>query len=306
MIIVFSPDLTRQDIFANGVELCSIMGKDRLNGKRVFTFPPEKKVYVHTFRNPVLVTDTWRIAKLSAPLRETLFSLYTQKPRIISYDGVSTFWDHTHLNVWCPSIDTLLFAKALRNVFRKRKQFRTGAELGCGSGFLSKYVLAKSKVQSFLVNDLNPYAIKCAMDNIKDSRASFYAGDGFPKIKHAKFDLLICNPPYVPRPSSIDDNPYEGVKLLNHLVHHGQDYLNENGVMVINISSLCWDVVMKKKPVMKMTLLEKMTVPLKVNNILNNKRWLKYLEKHNLKKQHKQGYEYWQTINIVLLEKRSA
>jgi hypothetical protein len=303
MIIKISPDLATQEYWANGVELASIMGRDRSGKKRVLTYPASKKIFVHAMKNPVLLTDTYRIAKLDPTVRDTLFSLITSRPRIVEYDGVSVSWDDTHINVWCPSIDTVLLAKALGKVLKKGCGFRDAVELGCGSGFLSKYALKKCKsIRSLLVNDINPYAIKCAMDNIDDKRALFYTGNGMEKIKGGKFDLMICNPPYVPRPSSIDDNPYEGVGLLNHLVHDGQKYLNKGGALVINISSLCKDQILNKKPSMKMTVLEKMKVPLKVNNILNNKSWLDYLvNERGLKKKYKNGYEYWQEIIIVKL-----
>lgn len=302
MIIKISNDLKGQELWANGTELATIMGRDREGDKRILTYAQDQKMHVHTFKNPVLMTDNYRIGKLPPALRDTLFSLYSCRPRITEYDGVSTYWDDSHLHVWCPSIDTFLFAKALKKVLAD-SQFETAAEIGCGSGFLSKYILAKGKgIKSILINDLNPYAIKCAMDNIKDPRASFYAGDGLKKIEGQKFDLLICNPPYVPRPNSIHDNPYEGIGMLNHLLHEGDKYLNRNGAIILNISSLCMDIVLSKKPKMKMKILEKMAVPLKVNNILNNKEWVKYLEEKGLKKKLRRGYEYWQTLYIVMLE----
>ncbi len=296
-----STDLKREDVFANGVELASVMGLDREHGKRVLTYPNSKKVKVYTFINPVLMTDTFRVSKLPPTLRDTLFSLFQHHERTVEYDNVRVDWNASHVNVWCPSIDTVLFAKALRKVLKE--PFRSGVELGCGSGFLSKYALSKfSSLRSMLVNDLNPYAIKCAMDNIKDKRAVFFAGDGLKKIQGMKFDLMLCNPPYVPRPHSINDNPYEGIGLLNHLVHEGQKYLHPNGKLIVNISSLCWDLVLKEKPLMKMKVLERMNVPLKVNNILNNNAWLEYLQHHGLKKKLHQGYEYWQELFIVSLE----
>ncbi len=302
MIIKISKNLESQKYWANGAELASVMGKDREKGKRVSVYPPGKKVFVHEFRNPVLLTDNFRIGRLKPTLRDTLFSLCEHRPRIVEYNGVSVSWDHSHFNVWCPSIDTVLFAKGLEKIFKKKKSLKRVAEIGCGSGFLSKYALKKCPgIKSILINDINPFAVKCAMDNIKDKRALFYTGDGMEKIKGEKFDLLICNPPYIPRPSSIDDNPYEGVALLNYLVHQGQQYLNPGGIIVLNISILCKDIVLKERPDMKMEILEKMKVPLKVNNVLNNKAWLNYLTKHGLKKKPKNGYEYWQELFIVKL-----
>ena len=305
MIIKISNDMKKEEIWANGDELASIMGKDRINGKRVLGYPQDKKVYVWTFRNPVLITDNYKISKLAPALRDTIFSLLVSRPRIIEYDNVSTFWDHSHIKVWCPSIDTILFAKALRRILKRKKDFKTAIEIGTGSGFLSKYLLKKNrKIKSLIVNDINPYAIKSAMDNIKDERALFYTGGGLKKLKNQKFELIICNPPYVPRPRSIDDNPYEGIELLDYLVHNGQKYLNPGGILITNVSSLCWNLIFKKKPSMKMAIIEKMRVPLKVNNILNNIKWLKYLEKLGLKRNYKDGYEYWHEINILVLENR--
>ena len=303
MIIKVSSDLKTQEIWANGVELASIMGHDRERGKHVFTYPLNKEKFVVAMKNPVLLTDNFRIAKLRPALRDTVFSLFNERPRIVEYDGVSVFWDYSHINVWGPSIDTLLFAKALTKLFIVKNNFKTGAEIGCGSGFLSKFVLAKcKKMESILINDLNQYAVKCAMDNIKDNRAIFYHGDGLKKITNQKFDLLICNPPYVPRPDSLDDNPYEGVILLNHFLHQAQNHLNPGGVLVVNISSLCKHLVQKNKPTLPLKLLAKMSVPLKVNNIMNNERWLNYLRtKCRLKKHFKNGYEYWQDLFIVSL-----
>lgn len=300
MIIKISSDLKKQEIWANGAELAGIMGVDRINGKRVTDFPLDKKKYVYTFNNPVLLTDNYRIGKLKPTLRDTIFSLYTMRPRTVEYDNVSVDWDHSHISVWCPSIDTVLLAKALGDILKnKNNKFKKAIELGCGSGFLSKYLLAKSKtIRSMTVNDINPYAIKCAKENINDKRAIFRIGDGLKEIKGKKYDLIICNPPYIPRKNSIDDNPYEGIGLLNYLIHEGQNYLNPRGILIINISSLCIKQVLKVKPKMKMTLLEKMTVPLKVNNILNSPSWISYLKQVGLKKA-KNGYDYQQTLYIM-------
>lgn len=175
-------------------------------------------------------------------------------------------------------------------------------EIGCGSGFLGKYALSKLKgLKRMWFVDLNKHAIECAKDNVKDRRARFFAGDGLKFMKKKKFDLIICNPPYVPRPGSIEDNSYEGIGLLYHLLHFGQNYLNPKGIIITNVSSLAWKKVLRQKPKMNMELLESMEVPLKVNNILNNEKWLEYLKKQGLKKSYKKGYEYWQIINIVKL-----
>ncbi len=302
MIIKISRDLRFEEYWANGDELASIMGLDRKNGKRLISYSRDKKVFVHRFSNPVLVTDNYRIGKLEPAKRDSIFSLYTSWPKIFEYNGVSVTNNGKYLGVWSPSIDTVLFARALDILFRKRGDYTSAIEIGCGSGFLSKYILEKNKkLKSLLVTDINPHAIKSAMDNINDTRASFFSGNALEKIKGQKYDLLICNPPYVPRPKSIDDNAYEGINVLNYLLHNGQKYLKSGGALVVNISSLCKSMVLEQKPELPMKLLTKKTVPLKVNNILNNKGWLRYLTKNGLKKKYKNGYEYWQDLFIYCL-----
>lgn len=304
MIIEISKNMTKQKIWANGMELSNIMGLDFIKGKRISFYPLNIKKQVHTFQNPVLMTDNYKISKLNPTLRDTLFSLFQCKPRVVKYDGVSTFWNETHKGVWCPSIDTILFAKVLRKFLNKNKNFKTGLEIGCGSGFLTKYILSKNKkIKSFLAVDINPYAIKSCKDNIKDKRLSMECVDALKKIKGKKFDLIVCNPPYVPRSGSIDDNPYEGIALMRHLIQEGQNYLNDGGVLLINVSNLSKNLIFDKKPLMKFKILDKMKVPLKVNNILNNNGWIKYLKKQGLKKNYSQGYEYWQELNILEFRK---
>ncbi len=317
MIIKISEDLGKEEIWANGMELSNIMGMDFVGGKRVSSYPSNSKKYIYTFTNPVLMTDNYKIGKLEPGLRDTLFSLFQCKPRLIEYDHVSTYWDDTHKGVWCPSIDTLLFAKVLKKFLKENKNLKTGVEIGCGSGFLTKYVLEKSKeINNFLAIDINPYAIKSVEDNIGDERLQVHCGDALKKINGAspgvpqntefrgkKFDLIICNPPYVPRPGSIDDNPYEGVSLMRHLIQKGQKYLNDGGVLILNVSSLAEDLVFDKEPLMKSVVLDKMKVPLKVNNIMNNKDWLKYLESKGLEKNMHDGYLYWQELKILEFRK---
>src|SRR5262245_42793781 len=116
MRISFSPDLRQQEIYAQGEELAAVMGLDRKDGKRILTYPSSRKQLVHTFTDPILVSDNWRIAQLEPTLRDTLFALYGSSYREFEYDGVTTHWNPSHVNVWSPSIDTVLFASGLGSV----------------------------------------------------------------------------------------------------------------------------------------------------------------------------------------------
>lgn len=90
---------------------------------------------------------------------------------------------------------------------------------------------------------------------------------------------------------------------MRHLIQKGQKYLNDGGVLILNVSSLAEDLVFDKEPLMKSVVLDKMKVPLKVNNIMNNKDWLKYLESKGLEKNMHDGYLYWQELKILEFRK---
>jgi len=305
MIIRFNEELSEQQIFANGNELASVMGQDKdEQGKRVYSYPKEKEIHVVTFQNPTLVTDTYKIAQLEPTLRDTVFKLLESPIRITQYNGVSLdFEQRKYLGAWGPSIDTLLFCRALDKA--DLSNVKTYIEVGAGSGFISKYILEKnSEIKEVHLVDLNEYAMMSCQDNIKDDRAVFFTGDGIEYLKGKKFDLIVCNPPYIPRPKSIDDNPYEGVELLNYLIQESKNILSPGGKFITNLSSLSRGDVEKVMDGSgsKMTELDEMRVPLKVMNVLNNPEWMEYLLSHGLQKELEDGYEYYQTITIVALE----
>lgn len=303
MIQRFSDDLSMQEIFANGDELANIMGIDKdENGDRVYSHPKEKEKHVHTFKNPVLVTDNYQISKLDSTLRDTLFALFGMSTKITEYDSTSLEFDQQkYKGVWGPSIDTLLLCKALKNL--DIKDVKKAIEVGSGSGFISKYTINKTpNLESMTLIDMNRYAFDSAADNIKDKRAEFFIGNGITFLEGKKYDLLICNPPYIPRPKSIDDNPYEGTQLLNYLIKNLHTLLTPNGSFITNISSLCEDIVAKtiQETGVQTRVLESMHVPLKVYNVLNNPEWMDYLlNKNGLKEDNHKSYRFWQRIDIV-------
>lgn len=291
MLAKFSADLRTQEIFAVGREQTAIMGRNEVG--------PD--ILVHTFSDPVLVTDSYRIGRQNPTLRDSLFALYASWPRTIEYDGISVTWDsNRYIGVWGPSIDTLLIAKGLKKILAENSNTLTAIEIGCGSGYLSKYILRNcSKIKSMIVNDINPDAIKCARDNIQDIRAKYKAGDGLKLLSQNTFDLIVCNPPYVPRPNSVEINPYEGIGVLNKLIHDSHKYLNPGGTIVIGLSNLADRIVFAKKPKLQFRTIEEMNVPLKINNVLNNREWIGYLQDRNLIKDNHNGYNFWHRIKVI-------
>ena len=306
MILRFADDLSWMDIIANGNELAAYLGMDRdERGKRVYEHPQDRERHVVRIPRPVLVTDAWRLAQLDPLTRDTAFRLYDSPTRTTEYDGTGiAFTQSRYPGVWGPSIDTLLFANALRNLARDGRlaSVRTAAELGAGSGFLAKYLLAKAPaIEQATLVDFNPAATACQRACVDDPRARFVTGDAVDHIASERYDLVLCNPPYIPRPKSVDDNPYEGVGLLRTLIGRAPTYLREGGLLVTNVSSLCEDLIapdLERRNVRELT---RMEVPLKVLNVLHNPEWMAYLHARGLKRESRDGYEHWHHIRILAI-----
>ncbi|MDD5710819.1 MAG: methyltransferase [Candidatus Colwellbacteria bacterium] len=306
MIIEFSKELEKQDFYANGKELASIMGLDKDEaGKRVYEYPDDKRVHVATLEKPVLVTDIYRITQLEPTQRDTVFKLFESSVRHTIYDGVSIdFEQEKYPGVWGPSIDTVAFCLGLSRL--DLSKIKNAIEIGAGSGFISKYLLEKlPNLKSMDLVDLNQRAEECWKDNINDPRAHFYIEDGALYMESRKTDLLICNPPYIPRPRSIDDNAYEGIGLMRFLISGAKKTLSDSGILVINYSSLSEKEAMEaiSESGMTMETLVKMEVPLKVCNVLNNSEWVNYLLQRGMQSKNQNGYQYWHNIFIVALRR---
>lgn len=306
MILRFDRELTRLDVHANGTELASIMGMDRdEQGERVHTYPRDKSSFVTSFDHPVLVTDNHRIAALGEDdpvLRDTVFALFESGERITEYDGTRlAFVQDKYPGVWGPSIDTLVLSRALEKL--EGGPPRTAVEIGAGSGFVTKRLLETTPdLQQATMVDMNPTAILACRDAVTDERARFHTGDGMAFLASHESDVVICNPPYIPRPEAIGDNAYEGVGLIVDLIEKAVDYLAPGGRLLLNVSSLCMHIARRALDDADVDFqqVDTLDVPLKVYNVLNNRLWLDYLlAECNLVEERRDGYDYWQTLHIL-------
>ena len=306
MLLKFDRGLTTMAVHAQGQELATIMGMDRDDqGHRVVDYPLEFTRHVATFHDPVLITDYHRIGALGAEdpvLRDTVMALYGQRSRTTIYDGTRLDFEQArHPGVWGPSIDTLLCCRAFSKLDLLHAHH--AIEIGAGSGFITKYLLEHHPaIQRATMVDMMPGAILTCQENVMDPRARFYLGDGLEFLESVQADLIYSNPPYIPRPSSIDDNPYEGVFLLVQLIESAPRTLRPGGSLVLNLSSLCLDTAIEaiERTGLRYTIVDEMTVPLKVFNVLNNPDWLSYLvDERGMLAERRDGYDYWHTVSVL-------
>ncbi len=310
MIMEFDAALQAQRILAQGSELCGILGRDRdAHGSRQYTLPDDVTELVAELHDPVLMTDLHKVAQLEPRVRDTVAKLYESPKKTTRYDSAELVFEQARYpGVWGPNIDTLLMCRTLRRA--GLEDIRFAVEVGCGSGFIGLFLLKHApRLQKLTMLDINPRAVACARDALSDPRAEFVQERGELWLQQNKVDLLVCNPPYVPRPKSLADNAYEGIDLLAFFILHGAQFLLPGGRIFVNSSSVADNLLapLWQRSSLRHAEVDHMEVPLKVLNILNNPEWMEYLvRQQGLQLHRKRGYDVWHTIKILLLDGSDA
>ena len=159
---------------------------------------------------------------------------------MIKYKGLKI---KTCKNVYIPAEDTFLLADNL--IINECDRV---LEIGTGAGLVA--LTAAQTVQNVVATDINPYAVKCAQDNIQLNHVynvEVRSGDLFHPVKDEKFDLILFNTPYLPteEDEKIDehlnaawDGGADGRKIIDLFLDKVNDHLNHGGRVQLVQSSL--------------------------------------------------------------------
>jgi methylase of polypeptide subunit release factors len=113
-------------------------------------------------------------------------------------------------------------------------------DLGCGGGVQS--LLAARHAEHVVGVDLNPRAVAFARFNARlngVSNAEFREGDLFDPVHGERFDLMVCNPPYVVSPETqllFRDGGRPGDSLCAEIVRRAGDHLEEGGFATVLVN----------------------------------------------------------------------
>lgn len=309
MLIRVEAGLEKLTVYAVGLEQESILGAAKRS---------KEPIAVAEFAFPLLLTDNVRIGQLKADVREAVYALCQSYPRRVEYLGVGTEWTpHSYPRVWGASIDTIFFARTLQRFLGE--EVKQVAEVGCGSGFLSKFMLAHGAVERAVATDINLEAIRCTADNLEhvEGRERLHLilpdAGAIDLGLSGRYDLIISNPPYIPRENSRQDNPYEGLDVVARLAKRSQGLLNDKGRVLLNLSSLAGDEPLTwfENQGLEVEALESLRVPLKVNPVTSglsgeSKAWRNYLEDQGrveIDESETSGYRYWHRLRMFAIKK---
>lgn len=131
--------------------------------------------------------------------------------------------------IYEPAEDSYLIKKYIKYYSRNKKVL----DVGTGSGILAKEALKYTK--EVTASDIN----KECIGNIK-----FIHSDLFKNIKR-KYDLIIFNPPYLPKDEREDEKSalattggIKGYEILERFLNNLRPHLNKDGKALILFSSL--------------------------------------------------------------------
>lgn len=168
-----------------------------------------------------------------------------------------------------PTVDTIFILDSLeRFLLQEGRQAEYGSalEIGVGSGMIMKtlpFLLPNLEVMEGV--DANTHAAVCAATNLSESHHSSthiaiprdgidfdfsikspfqnqdvrikVTGQPIDQIEPTRFDLVVCNPPYLPRGNrsfSLEEQWCMGTDLIDAALH--SNLLAQNGRLIINVS----------------------------------------------------------------------
>ena len=131
-------------------------------------------------------------------------------------------------------------------------------DLCCGSGCIGIATALQFEEASLVLSDISPQALELAADNVArhnlQQRTRINHGAMFDGISE-KFDLILCNPPYVSSermarlPMEYRNEPSlalvagdDGLDFLRPFLSQVRQYLHGNGVIIVEVGSASFAV----------------------------------------------------------------
>lgn len=160
-------------------------------------------------------------------------------------------------SVMIPRPETELLVESALKIIREEPGLKKILDLGTGSGAiilsLAWELKGFGRDFKFFASDISPSALRLAKRNARrlglEDQIIFQRGDLFQPFSGQKFDLIICNPPYVSetelRSLSPEIKNYEprialnggkdGLELIRKILDQAPEYLYPQGWLLVEI-----------------------------------------------------------------------
>ncbi|MCD8238598.1 MAG: peptide chain release factor N(5)-glutamine methyltransferase [Clostridiales bacterium] len=147
--------------------------------------------------------------------------------------------------VLIPRADTETLVETVSEII-KEKSYKTGLDLGTGSGCIAVSLSSLNKGLKMTASDISLRPIFIAEQNAKDHKAdiNFVLSDLFENIE-GKFDFIVSNPPYIPteviptleknvknyEAEKALDGGKDGLDYIRKIIEQAPSYLNPGGLL---------------------------------------------------------------------------
>jgi release factor glutamine methyltransferase len=284
--------------YFGGMTKCIIIKYDIISEYPKFQF-------IDMIDNPKSVFDFWSLIN-GSDLRQKniLKEILSTGHKLIYQRGVLIHVDRRKdIEVFGPTIDTILITEILsQQVFESNTTIIENAlEIGCGNGLITVSIARNCQnIKLLQAIDIDFNSIICCQRNLRSNLPNFKYGSinkflvyGQFKnsIVNTKFDLVVCNPPYIPFIDASFSKFHSkkdyfravgGLSLIDEIMEELSNILKPNGKLLLLVSSVSLDYTIGKIPKdysHNLPLKDGFEVIFDVEAVLNNSKWLNFLIK---------------------------
>ena len=161
-------------------------------------------------------------------------------------------------NVLIPQPDTEILVEETINLINKYNAKKI-LDLCTGSGAIAIALKKNCNFTELMGADISKAALQVAMKNAKSNEVNIdFRGSNMFESINEKFDIIVSNPPYIENeviktlPREVQNEPYialaggdDGLDFYKIIAKEAKKYLNQNGIVVVEIGYNQRESVMK-------------------------------------------------------------
>jgi len=256
----------------------------------------------------------------SNPKGKIIGEAFGRKFTKIKYGNVGVLWFDTESDIlWPPAIDSVFMAKILKEKGYGEKIIENVLDMGCGTGFLGIFLtMINSHVKKVYFSDLflTPllitklnWALNFKENSTKDSIAFLsenYENFSGQAIPTSGFDLVVCNPPFLPTLGYewllYNKAAVAGTHLLEKIITETKKYGDE---LVIGGSSMAHPEFEKavKKAGAKVEILGQRETPFRISYAFNHKEFMdKLISEERIERKDQSPFKFWFTFYVYKIK----
>lgn len=238
---------------------------------------------------------------------------------LIKYKGVEVFWYNVP-DFWPVSADSIHMYDNLDNEGILSSPFTSVLDVGCGTGFLGIAATHRNpEIRHLSMSDwlLTPVVFsrinweKNYGSMIKSVSFEPRLGLGFNWMRQRnsfqrKFDLCLCNPPYLPEveeyPEVNMQNAVGGTDLLEKVISDGENVAER---VIVNFSDLALPEAEDSAKAVGGELVQvghEHHVPFRVRSALRSEGYMEELESREIEIREQGRYKYWHTVRTYEIQ----